>query len=227
VDTVFVLAIGAAVVGFLGLLLWAARAGRPAAGPEPGALLFRHGLLLRGFALFAAFGIPLAITALVFVFPPQKEGDVGAIIGVYSLFGGLSAPLLWEAMRFALLVSPRGLVCRSPWRRGRSLTWGEVEEVSFSPGNSWFVIRARDGWKFRVPTLVPGLTRFLEACERHLPAAALVAALPGYQRLRRPFPERRALDLPDDVSARWAGGAGRRPRRPDVKPGDEPGVWGG
>jgi hypothetical protein len=177
-----------AVVGFLGLLLWAARRGQPQADPETGTLVFRHSILFRGFALFAGFGVPLAITLLVILYPPKDRGDFLAVLGLYGLFFGLSAPLLWEGMRYALTVSPQGLDCRSPWRGGRFLTWDEVQDISYSTLSSWFIIRARDGWKFRAPILVPGLARFLEQCERYLPPAALRKAEAGYSMVGRPFP---------------------------------------
>jgi hypothetical protein len=184
----------------LGLFLWVAQRGKPKVDRETGALLFRHSVLLRGFALVAAFGIPLALTVLVLLSPPKKEGDVYAVAGLYGLFGVLSAPLLWEALRFALVVSPEGLECRSPWRGLRFLAWDEVAEVSFSAMNSWFVIRAEGGWKFRVSLLVPGLNAFLEQCEKHLPPEALVKAAPGYARLGRPLP---GENLPDRPKEPW------------------------
>src|SRR5215472_5888155 len=79
----FFLIVAVPVIGFLGLLMWAAQRGRPVEGPG-GTLVFRHGLLLRGFALFAAFGIPLGITVLVFFNPPKTEGDLTAIICLYA-----------------------------------------------------------------------------------------------------------------------------------------------
>jgi hypothetical protein len=177
-----------AVTGMLALFCWAAQRGKPTADPETGTLLFRHSLLLRGFALFAAFGVPLAITILVFFNPPKNEGDVWAIVGLYALFAFLSAPLLWESLRFALTTSPEGLDCQSPWRGRQFLYWDEIEEISYSSMNSWFVIRAVDGWKFRVSLLVPGLSDFLEECERHLSPEMLDNARTGYDRLGRTFP---------------------------------------
>jgi hypothetical protein len=185
--------IGLVVVGFLGLLIWVAQRGKPtvtfAPGQIVGTLVFRHSLLFRGFALFAGLGIPLAITVLVIFNPPTKEGDVYAILGLYGLFILLAAPLLWESWRFAVYVSPQGIECRSPWRPGRFLAWKDIEEVSFSPMNSWFVIRAKDNWKFRIHLLVPGLSQFLEQCEEHVPPGALDGAEAGYARIGRPFPE--------------------------------------
>jgi hypothetical protein len=205
---VFVGIIGGAVAGFLGLLMWVAQRGKPTVSFDPdqiaGTLVFRHSWLFRGFALFAGIGIPLAITVLVVFNPPKNPGDVYAILGLYGLFILLSAPLLWESWRFAVYVSPKGIECRSPWRPGRFLPWRDIEEVSFSPMNSWFVIRSTDGWKFRIHTLVPGLSQFLEQCEQHLPAGALDGAEAGYMRVGRRFPD----DDEDEPPARR-----RRPGR--------------
>src|SRR5262249_11385768 len=96
------------------------------------------------------------------------------------------------------------------------IPWEEVDEVSFSPVNSWFVIQATDGWKFRVSLFVPGLSHFLEECERHLPFPALERAEQGYDRVGRPFPD------PDDLprgrrrARRRDGGGG--PPGPALRP---------
>jgi hypothetical protein len=180
--------IGGAVVGFLGLLLWAAQRGKPAVAAD-GTLIFRHSWLFRGFALFGGIGIPLAITVLVIFNPPKKPGDGYAILGLYGLFILLSAPLLWESWRFAVYVSPQGIECRSPWRPGRFLPWSDIEEVSFQTTNTWFVIRSKDDWKFRIHLMVPGLSQFLEQCEQHLPSSALEGAEVGYIRVGRRFPQ--------------------------------------
>jgi len=176
------------VMAFLGQLLWTAQRGRPKADAATGAPWFRHRVLFRGFALFAAFGIPLAITALVISMPPKNRGDVLAVIGLYGMFAVLGGPLLWEASRFAIGVSKAGLDCRSPWRTSRFVPWNEVERLSFSSINSWFIIRAIDGWKFRVSFLVPGLSEFLARCEQHLSVASLSKAKAGYATVGRPFP---------------------------------------
>jgi hypothetical protein len=205
--------IGVAVIGFLGLLMWAAQRGRPATDPRTGALLFRHSGLFRGFSLFMAFGIPLGITVLVLFKPPEKQSDVYAIAGIYGLFFLLSFPLLWESMGFALGVTDEGLDCKSPWRGRRFVYWDEVVEVSFSGGN--FVIRAADGYKFRVSTFVPGLTAFLQRCERHLPPQALRGARDGYARVGRRLPDmpERGVPLPP-----WPPRGATLPPRPGSGP---------
>jgi hypothetical protein len=176
------------VMAFLGLLMAAAQRGRPRVDPQTGSLLFQHSWLFRGFSLFMAIGVPIGLTALVLFHPPKNNGDLAAILGLFGGFAALIAPLLWESLRFGLVVSPTGLDCRSPWRRGRFIPWGEVKELSYSAVNSWFIIHASDGWKFRVSILVAGIGEFLAQCEQRLPPAALLPANEGYTRLGRPFP---------------------------------------
>src|SRR5262249_18525735 len=120
--------------------------------------------------------------------PPKSDGDVVAIVGLYALFGALSAPLLWESLRFALVVSDEGLDCRSPWRGQRFHYWDEVRDVSYRQVGPWVLIRFTDGWKFRISNLVPGLSMFLGECEDHLPPEALEGARQGYALVGRTFP---------------------------------------
>ena len=155
------LIIGVLVGGILGLMVWAAKRGRPKLDAETGVVWFRHSALFRGFSLFMGFGIPLAITALLLYKPPKNRTDVLAVIGLYALFGALSAPLVWESLRYALGISKDGLDCRSPWRASRFVPWNRVESLSYSTMNSWFIIHTKDRWNFRVSVFVPGLSIFL------------------------------------------------------------------
>jgi hypothetical protein len=184
----FVPAVELAVLGVLGLLLLVAQRGRPTADAAAGTFVFRHSVFLRGFALVATFGIPLGITVLVLLHPPEKEGEVYAVVLVYGLFLGLSLPLLWESILFTLAVSPQGLDCRSPWRGRQFFSWDEVEEVTWSNLGTWFVIRTTEGRTFRVSYLVAGVSEFLGLCEQYLPMEALAGAEPGYNRIGRVFP---------------------------------------
>src|SRR5262249_33181207 len=146
---------GAGAAIGLSVLLWAARRGKAQVDQRTGAMVLRHGPLVRGLALVLTVGIPPLVTALVFIFPPRDAGEVRAIIGIYALFLGLGAPLLWESFRYALVVTPAGLECRSPWRRARRVPWADVSRVTYSRPGCGFVIHAADGWRFLVPLLVP------------------------------------------------------------------------
>lgn len=176
------------VIFILSGMLGAAQRGKQVTEAGTGFLVFRYHLILRSFALFMAFGVPIGITALVLAKPPKDESEHQAVFGLYALFAALSAPLLWETMRFALVVSPDGLDCRSPWRPRLFIRWEEIKRVSYSPSLSWFVISATGGNTFRLSIFVAGLSSFLEACEQNVSLDKLNRAKDGYKMLRRPFP---------------------------------------
>src|SRR5262249_42054667 len=110
-----------------------------------------------------------------------------AIACLYALFGALSAPLLWESMRFSLTVSPEGLDCRSPWRPGRFVAWDEVQKLTYGGGGQWVVIHTQRRWKVCVCVPVSRRNQSLEQFEKHLPQEALAGARQGYQWVGRPF----------------------------------------
>src|SRR5205085_3092438 len=153
------------VTGFLGLLVWAAQRDKPTIDPETGDMIFRHSAIFRWFAIVTSFGIPLAITILLLFNPPKNDRDVYAVFGLYIGFALLTLPLLWEAVRFMLVLSSEGITCQSPWRGTRFIPWNEVEEISYRSTHSLFLIHADDGYKFRVPIFVGGLSQFLAKCE--------------------------------------------------------------
>ena len=179
--------IAIAATGLLALFCLGAFLTRPRTYGDPDAVLFRHSVILRVIAVVLTLGMSVFLTIMIFLSPP-KEHEVWIPFAAIGFFAALGLPLIWESMRFGLIAMHQGLDCRSPWKRGRFLHWEEVAEVSFGSAGSWFIIRAVDGWKFRIPTLVPRLARFLEICESYLPVTALEGARVGYDRLRRPFP---------------------------------------
>jgi hypothetical protein len=176
------------VIALLGLMVWAARRGRPSPGPGDYTVLFRYNAVLRGFATFAAFGIPAGITALVLVFPPKPD-EIVYIIGVYLLFATLGLPLFWETHRFYLLVTPDGIQRHSAWLPFRSIAWDDLQEVRFVAGNSWFVFASTDGTKIRASTLISGLSDLMRLVELRVPHERLRHARAGYERIGRAFPE--------------------------------------
>jgi hypothetical protein len=50
----------------------------------------------------------------------------------------------------------------SPWSAPRSLEWDEIVDVTYSRTAGWFVVRARNGTKIRLPHLLGGLGDLLE-----------------------------------------------------------------
>jgi hypothetical protein len=168
-----------------GLVIWAARRADPEVGAG-GTILFRYGLLPPGLCLLLPFGMPLVFVAIGLARPDKVGVGPGLAVGV--AFCLMASPFWWETSRYAMVVSPDGIDCRSPWRGRQFVRWDEVEEVRYSSISSWFVLRPRGHRTFRIPTLVSGLSAFLEECERHLPPEALRRARAGYGEVGRPFP---------------------------------------
>ncbi len=176
------------VAASLALLVVAATRGRPKLISTDGSLLFRYSLPFRVIGSLLAFGMPLAISAVGSFMPPANREDVWAMLAIYAGFAAIGLPLWWEGSRFALVVSPEGLDCRSPWRGRRFMAWGDVASLSFSPSNRWFIIRDRGGRTFRVHVFVAGVPEFLARSEERLPLAALAGAKAGYLQVGRRFP---------------------------------------
>jgi Bacterial PH domain len=184
--------IALAVVALLALIAWAGRHGRPRPAPGPDTLLLRYNLLFRWFAYAIAFGIPAGLTVAVYFHPPRAEVR-WYVLGLYLLFAALTLPLVWEASRYYLLVTPAGLEARSAWRGTRFLAWDDIDGLSYSSVNSWFVFSATNGDRLRVSAYVGGLKNLLALAETRLPITAIKAARTGYAKLGRPFPP-----LPDE-----------------------------
>ena len=169
------------------LLASSARQGLPRPVPGGPTRLFRHNGLFRWFALAAAAGLPIGLSALLYLHPPQRP-DVPYLVGLYLVFAVVTLPLVWEAGRYYLLATPEGLECRSPWRGVRAVPWEDVVAVNYSGVNAWFEFVGRDGDRVRAHSFVARLNDLLAAVEARVPASALKGARAGYARIGRPFP---------------------------------------
>ena len=176
-----------AVLGMVGLMVWAGQQGRPRHAPGPHQLLLRYNALFRWFTYLAAIGIPVGLTALLY-FQPPRGIERWYVLGLDLTIAALTLPLVWEASRFYLFANPDGLESRSAWRGSRFLAWDDIQEVRYSTMNSWFVFRATNGDKIRVSGFVAGLKSLLALVEQRLSAATLKKARTGYDKLGRPFP---------------------------------------
>jgi hypothetical protein len=206
----------AVVVPFvLIFILLIARAGGPAEGPR--SLVFRYGAWLRVMSGALLFGPLIGITVLVFCFPPKNEAEFYAIAGCYALFTCLGVPLVWETMRWKLVLDDAGLTCHSPWRGRFFIAWPEVREVVWAQMGSYFIIKGRERW-FRVSPMASGVSRLLGELEKRVGVEKMRGALPGHAMVGRPLPadnqsrqaagkfdlrrwnERRRRDGPDDIT---------------------------
>lgn len=147
-------------------MIAATRRGRPTPDPDAGSLVFRYPPLLRWGSVWFAVGILGAVTVMVVTHPPRDRGEAVVVVLSYAMFGAIAAALVWDALRFRLVVGPDGLDCRSPWRGRRFVRWAEVVGVSCNSPLGWIEVRTAGGRSVRVPALLGGVAAFLEACER-------------------------------------------------------------
>ena len=167
----------------------AARRAGPTVDPADGTLVFRYPPLLLWGSICLVVGVPVGFTAFLVAHPPRDIDDTFLVILAYALLTAPCVALVWEVLRFRLVVGPDGLDCRSPWRRRRFVRWLDVAHVSFDSPLGHFKIHAADGHVVRLPVLAGGLGSFLGACERRLTPSQLVPALRAYSFLDRPFPD--------------------------------------
>jgi hypothetical protein len=177
-----------AVVGLLALMSWAGRQGRPRPAPGSKHYVFRYNALFRWGVYLAAFVLPVGLTVLVNLYRLSNEAR-WYVFGLYVCVAVLTLPLVWEASRFYVCVTPEGLECRSAWRGTRFIAWDDLYEVRYSSINSWFIFRGTSGEKIRVTGFVAGLPALLGFVEMRLPATALKNARAGYEKAGRPFPQ--------------------------------------
>jgi hypothetical protein len=182
----FILITGCAVLLAL-LTAISARRGTPRLMPGAHLLLVRYGPGVQWAVLAAAALIPVAITIGVRSYRPASK-DVPTILGLYVLVVAVTLPMVWEAGRLFVLVTPEGLEGRSPWHGIRTIRWDDLESVGYSSLNAWFAFRGPEGRTIRVFGFVAGMTNLLQMVEDRVPAAALKPARTGYARLGRPFP---------------------------------------
>jgi hypothetical protein len=164
-----------------------ARWGTPTHDPD-GLLVLRYSSWTRGCILVVVNAVAVGLAIAVLWNPPELPGAVG-VAGLYAII----LALVWDCLRFRLLVSPEGLDCRSPWRGRHFVTWDDVEQLSYNVRDQSFTIYSLAGYRFRVPTwgmALAGIDLFLEQCEQHLPLETLWPARDGYTALGRESPAR-------------------------------------
>jgi hypothetical protein len=175
------------VLGLLGLLALAAGRGRPVPGGGDQSVLVRHSPGFRLSAFLAALGLPVGLTILFTIYPPNRDEAV-YVLGAFALVVPTTVALYWEAVRYYVFATPQGLECRSPWRAARYFAWDDVREVTFNPAAGWFAFEAWDGDRIRVHWTAVGVRDLLRLVEMRIPAALVQKARPGWDRLGRPLP---------------------------------------
>lgn len=163
------------------ILAWFYLARRPAPAALPGETVLSYRLSLRVFAWLTALAIPSLLIAIMVsgrsFLNPLLLG--GVMLGL-GFLGGL---LLLETERTRFMVSTTGLRSFSPWRGPREIRWREVDKVTFSGPNRWFVLTA-GAMKIRVSCLLAGVKTFAAKVQEHVAAERRVEAERGFATLR-------------------------------------------
>lgn len=151
--------------GFLGLLVLTARNGRPWR-VDGQSFTLRHSAVLRWFSIAALFGGVSLFAAWAMIAPPQSAGLLLALVAAATALAVLGLALVWESFQWKLVVSRAGVVCHSPWRGIRRAAWADVVAIDWLSVLGWYVIRFRDGGRFRVPGIVPGYADLMREWQR-------------------------------------------------------------
>ena len=135
------------------------------------AFTLRHPALLRWISIAAVFGGTTGFALAGAIAPSPDPVLAGLNVAGVMILGTCGMALLWESFRWSLTVTPQGLECNSPWKPRRMANWGDVTSVTYSRLHHWHVLRFADGGSFRVPAVVPGVSRLLDVCKTKVPAA--------------------------------------------------------
>ncbi|HKB05454.1 MAG TPA: PH domain-containing protein [Gemmataceae bacterium] len=175
------------VLGLLGLLAVTAARGRPIPAAGQPSVLVRHSPGFRLFAFLAALSLPVGLTILFTIYPPNRD-ETAYVLGAFVVVVPLTVALYWEAVRYYVYATAQGIEGRSPWRGARYFAWDDIREVTFNPAAGWFAFQAWDGDRIRVHWTAVGVKDLLHLVETHIPAAMVQKARPGWDRLGRPLP---------------------------------------
>ena len=173
-------ALGAAGAGLSMILLLRLARKNPAVDPQTGEFVLVYSNVLRTASALVATVVPLAVGVLAIFKPPKDVVEVWCIVALIAYFAIHGAVLWVESTRVKIHIGPQGIRGRSPWRRGeRSIAWTDVQRVTYSKVNVWFVIHGQNGIKIRISLYVTGIRSLVQAFRDHLPAQKYEAAAKG------------------------------------------------
>src|SRR5262245_13483565 len=148
--------------------------------------VLRYGAMLRTLALVLALLPPMIMTYVIATFPLRNEKALyvaGCSFLAVCLIGGV---LLIEVARGQVWISEDKVWRISPWsRQPIEIAWSEVEQVSYSSVNSWFLVRGA-GKTARVSTYLIGIGEFVRAARRKLTLDRYGAAAAAFNSVSGP-----------------------------------------
>ncbi len=125
-----------------------------------------------GLVIFGTVGL----TYLIFKHPIKDEGDLIAIISMYSALALFGAYFYIEFFTVKILISENGIKGASGWRGAREYSWGEINKITYSPTSMWFKISSEEIPPLRIHALITGVEIFQKYYIENLPEEKWIKA---------------------------------------------------
>lgn len=139
----------------------------------------RHAGLMKGEAVVVGYGWVLRILALVclvafigFVIAARLGGGNERVQALFLFFALMTAACVLEFCFTKLLVLPEKLERRTIWRRASDLKWKDIVSVTWSDSAQWFCLRAADGEKAYVHSMMNGIGAIADMVLKLVPQEA-------------------------------------------------------
>ena len=170
----------------VGLLVWFFRRAqrRPAQRRDRSDVrILEYGPALRWlFPIFAiSFGILYVVTT--WINPGGIEDPSGKLFWPTVLIEAIALVGFLETWVVKIELSEYRIVSRSSWTGTRQLNWDQIEDVSFSEGWQWFVVRGVGGARIYLHVLLSGLQAFHATLLERVESRRLARAAPYFRRL--------------------------------------------
>ena len=144
----------------LGGLLYLARR-QATVQVREGRLVLRYGWALQTIEILAALMAGLMMFLAIQARPDQRGIAMVVVLGFVLLAVVLGLEVFGVRVEF----DADTIWCFSPWRRNRAIPWAEIERVTFSHVNQWWIVRTRTGalGSIRLSQFLTGVEDFLTA----------------------------------------------------------------
>jgi len=140
-------------------------------------LEFRYGPRLTAMSILVGVVAPVGVLWLALHFGFKEPGDpyyFAAILAFFVIGGGW---MLLEAVRTRVVISPSGIRCTTGFRKAVTISWAEVQSVSYNPLCAWLTIQTVSGSRVHIGRYLKGARQLAEALRQRLPTAVHRGAL--------------------------------------------------
>ena len=133
-----------------------------------GAYVLSYGGGMAWFAIISAFVlIMLILMSAVFGSSEPGELTITSAVVIMSVFL-ITWPLFIEGTFSWYIVNNEGIDRHSAWSRHLFMRWSEIDSITFTAVNQWFVIKGNMG-TIRLHAYLIGLPEFARAVRKHVP----------------------------------------------------------